>query len=257
MKPEDQIEHEAFKRFPIYTDQELIKYNSDAEQSRKDFVEAAMFGLNLQPTENSYQVLAADLHRKNTLLELKIKRLEQLASPCALCEGKDTEIDRLTKIIGKDIERHLMSETNIPSEIKEKINDYVKGSKPAWVNPRQVDCEYGYLLASKTIDEKDDEIERLQDIEIELEKKTKSSKEWCNKAMEMSKLYREQASTIAALQAEKDELEQGIKNAIDVKDGYKEECERQAEVLRKIKVHIGENTKNTYMKPIIEAINSL
>jgi predicted RNase H-like nuclease (RuvC/YqgF family) len=51
------------------------------------------------------------------------------------------------------------------------------------------------------------EVERLKDVEIELEKKTKSSKEWCDKAMEAARHRQELQSRIS-------ELEEGLGKAI-------------------------------------------
>jgi hypothetical protein len=52
------------------------------------------------------------------------------------------------------------------------------------------------------------EVERLQDVEIELEKKTKSSKEWCDKAMEAARHRQELQSRIS-------ELEKGLEVIIE------------------------------------------
>jgi len=57
------------------------------------------------------------------------------------------------------------------------------------------------------VDELRSEIERLQDIEIELEKKTKSSKEWCDKAMEAARYNQQQSKRIS-------ELEEGLRQII-------------------------------------------
>ena len=64
-----------------------------------------------------------------------------------------------------------MSETNIPSEIKDRIGQFAimksfnfQGNVTKFaVNCFKDGAEYGYLLASKTIDEKDEEIKILKD----------------------------------------------------------------------------------------------
>ena len=81
----------------------------------------------------------------------------------------------------------------------------------------------------RDFEELKEEVERLQNVEIELEKKTKSSKEWCEKAMEAAKHRQELQSRIS-------ELEEG---------------------LRKIKVHFGDGGNNPYLKPVVEQAKQL
>lgn len=90
-----------------------------------------------------------------------------------------------------------MSDTNIPSEIKEKIEDYIKSfgykeSKHGNWKTMYDAAEYGYLLASKTIDERDQELKMLSDWVAMLERKDDLRDE----------AFTQQASTIAALEAE-------------------------------------------------------
>jgi hypothetical protein len=97
-----------------------------------------------------------------------------------------------------------MSETNIPSEIKEKIEEKYPESKAIFeisnqsviLLERQA-AEYGYQLASKTIDEKDEEIARL---------KENNSRTIVRD--EVIRTLEQQASTIAALEAENKLLEE-------------------------------------------------
>ena len=39
--------------------------------------------------------------------------------------------------------------STIPKDIEEKIEEYVKGSNQAWINPRQVDCFTATNLGGK------------------------------------------------------------------------------------------------------------
>lgn len=117
-----------------------------------------------------------------------------------------------------------MSETNIPSEIKEKIDEeYPIINRPVRdiqtesgfvtkdmnANERKA-CKYGYLLASKTIYEIKAEGERLlsmkYDDEIKLrqiiDEKGEEIKRLKEVIHEAGKTVNQQASTIAALTAE-------------------------------------------------------
>ncbi len=62
------------------------------------------------------------------------------------------------------------------------------------------------------ISELEKKVERLQDIEIELEKKTKSSKEWCDKAMEGAEHRRQLQQEIEILKGIIDEQQKRLDN---------------------------------------------
>ena len=85
-----------------------------------------------------------------------------------------------------------MSETNIPSEIKEKINEMYTGCFAAeW---SKAGAHFGYSIASKIIDERNATIKNYQDT-----------------ILEHFNLINEQASKIAALTTENETLRETIK----------------------------------------------
>jgi chromosome segregation ATPase len=125
---------------------------------------------------------------------------------------------------------------------------------------------FGYQLAT----------DGREELEKELEQKTKESKQWCDKAMEAARdrlslqsqcteKEKECEELKEALEnsrhcriiadKENDELKQGIKNAIDVKDEYKDMYYNAAKIIEELKAEILE-LRDSKLKDVKE-INSL